>query len=106
MTREITRHGATRMQQRGISTRDIDLIMDYGTMERPGLHRLRDRDADREIRGCKLRIQALERLRGWAAVVEDGTLVTCFHVHGAEGRKAMRGRGQRYKGRRAGVGRD
>ena len=70
MTREVTRHGAARMQQRGISARDIDLIMEYGTAERPGLHRLRNRDADREIRECKLRIQTLERLRGCAAVVE------------------------------------
>ena len=97
MTREVTRHGAARMQQRGISARDIDLIMEYGTAERPGLHRLRNRDADREIRECKLRIQTLERLRGCAAVVENGTLVTCFHVHGAPGRKALRG-GGRYKG--------
>ena len=58
MTRKVTRHGAARMQQRGISAHDIDLIVEYGTIERPGLHRLRNRDADREIRDCKSRIQA------------------------------------------------
>lgn len=98
MKREVTRHGAARMQQRGISARDVDLIVEYGTVERPGLHHLRNRDADREIRHCKLRIQTLERLRGCAAVVEKGTLVTCFHAQGAAGKKAVHGRRQRYKG--------
>ena len=98
MNREVTRHGVARMQQWGISARDVDLIVEYGTVERPGLHRLRNRDADREIRQCKLRIHTLERLRGCAAVVEDDTLVTCFHMHGPAGKKAVHGRRQRYKG--------
>lgn len=90
MKLDYTRHAQTRMQQRGISGPDVDLIMACGTMVRPGLYMLRDRDADKEIKEHRCRIQALERNRGRAAVVEDGTVVTCYHVSGAAGRRAVR----------------
>ena len=85
-----TRHAQTRMDQRGIQRADVEIIVESGTVIRPGLHLLRDRDINREVRECKRRIQALERLRGCAAVVEDGTLITCYHVDGKAGRQALR----------------
>ena len=80
MTHSFTRHAQTRMRQRGFRERDIDLIVECGTLMRPGLHVLRDRDVAKEIRASKQRIQTLERLRGSAAVVEQGVIVTCYHA--------------------------
>ena len=92
MTLDPTLHAQRRMQQCGFRADDIDIIVELGTIVRRGHHVLRDRDADREIRRCKRRIQTLDRLRGSAAVVEDGMVVTCFHVSGAPCRRALRGR--------------
>lgn len=114
-----TRHALMRMDQRGFNTNDIRIILENGTFVRRGFRVLRDRDADaairrckrqiqtlgrqrqpsdrqqRDIRECKRRIQTLERLRGSGVVVEDGTLVTCLHISGAQGRRALRGRPRR-----------
>ena len=97
MKHDYTRHARTRMQQRGISGQDVDLIVACGTMVRPGLYMLRDRDADKEIQEHKRRIQALERNRGRAAVVEDGTVVTCYRVSGQAGRRAVRRDTKRHR---------
>lgn len=93
-----TRHAETRMQQRGISAQDLDLIVECGTVVRPGLYMLRSRDVHEEIREHKRRIQTLERLRGCAAVIEGGTVVTCYHVSGPAGRRAVRQDGK-HRGR-------
>lgn len=85
-----TRYAQTRMDQRGIQRADVDIIVESGKLIRPGLHLLRGRDVDREVQECKRRIQALERLRGCAAVVEDEALITCYHVDGKAGRQALR----------------
>ena len=100
MKLDYTRHAQTRMQQRRISHQDIDLILEYGTMVRPGLYLLRNCDADNEIQEHKRRIQALERNRGRAAVVEQGTVVTCYRVSGPAGRRALRrdGKGRHHRG--------
>lgn len=92
-----TRHARKRMCQRGFHTGDIDIIVELGTVVRPGLHVLRNRDAYTAIRECKHRIQTLERLRGSAVVVEDGALITCFHIAGAPGRRALVGRPRRSR---------
>ena len=92
-----TRHAQARMEQRGIQRVDVEIIVESGTVIRPGLHLPSGRDVDREVRECKRRIQTLERLRGCAAVVEDGTLITCYHVTGKAGRQALRR--NRHRGR-------
>ena len=104
MNLEYTRHAQRRMQQRGFSGQDVDLILECGTMVRPGLYMLRNRDADKEIQELKRCIQALERNRGRAAVVEQDTVVTCYRVSGSAGRRAMRVGGyRRPNGRRTSV---
>ena len=89
MKLDYTQHARVRMQQRGISGKDIDLIVDCGTLVRPGLYMLRNRDADKEIQEHKRAIQALERNRGRAAVVQEDTVVTCYRVSGGQGRRAV-----------------
>ena len=97
-----TKHAQQRMDQRGFQPGDIDIIVESGSLVRSGLHVLKDRDADRAIGQCKRRIQALERLRGGAAVIEDGMLITCFHISDASGRRALRGRATRRRKTRQG----
>ena len=53
MKPRLTDHAQRRMAQRGISPQDLDLVIGVGTTMRPGLHVLRDRDVEREIRECK-----------------------------------------------------
>ena len=90
MSPNATRHARVRMDQRGFRGDDVDIILESGTVVRPGLHVLRDRDAEREISKCKRRIQTFERLKGSAAVVEGDELITCYHVSGSPGRRALR----------------
>ena len=103
MKLDYSQHAQVRMQQRGISGKDIDLIVNCGTMVRPGLYLLRNRDADKEIQEHKRVIQALERNRGRAAVVQEGVVVTCYRVSGSQGRRVVRRDGKglwRSRGRR------
>lgn len=102
MKLEYTRHAQRRMQQRGISGQDVDLIVAFGTMVRPGLYMLRNRDADREIQEHKRRIEDLERNRGRAAVVAEDTVVTCYRVFGSAGRRAVRRDTKGYRRRPSG----
>ena len=94
----LTSHARTRAQQRGISPEDLDVILESGTTMRPGLHVLRDRDAEREIRSCKRRIQQLERLRRAAVVQDGGDVVTVYHLSGKAGRRSIRRAGTRMRG--------
>ena len=90
MKLDFTRHAQTRMQQCGFSGQDVDLIVAHGTMVRPGPYILRNRNADKEILEYRYRIQALERNRGRTAIVEEGTVVTCYRVSGQAGRRTVR----------------
>ena len=75
----ITRHGASRMAQRGIRKRDLDLLMTYGSEISADRIMLRNRDAALAIEEHKKRIAAIERLKGKVIVVADGGLVTTYH---------------------------
>lgn len=73
-----THHAQARMKQRGIRRADVEIIVESGTVIRPGFHLLRECDVDREVQQCKRRIQALKRVRNCAAVVEGRVLITCY----------------------------
>lgn len=83
-------HAQIRMRQRGLSERDIDLIVRYGSDVRRGLRLLRRSDIDNEIQRIKRRIQDLERLRNCAVIIEDDTVITCYHLCGETGRRALK----------------
>lgn len=90
MSISISKHAQTRMQQRGISEGDIELIVQYGSDVRNGLRQLRGKDIDNEVKRIKRRIQDLERLRNCAVIMEDDAVITCYHLYGKSGRSALR----------------
>lgn len=75
----LTRHGATRMSQRGIRETDLELLLSHGTDIGQGRIMLRKRDAAKVIQGLKKRINKVERLTDKVLVVVDGQLVTAYH---------------------------
>ena len=97
MKYSLTRHAQKRMLQRGFQEHDTDLVIKFGKPIRRGLYLLRGKDVDREIQQRKHQIQTLERLRGSAVILAEDSVVTCYHVDGQAGQKALRGRGKRPK---------
>ena len=96
-TYETTYHAQVRMQQRGFRGKDAELVMECGTDYTEGRIVLLDRDVVREVRDCKRRIQKLQRLRGSVVVLEDGHLVTCYHLHRKKERHVLRGPQRRHR---------
>lgn len=83
----ITRHAATRMQQRSISMSDVEFILRHGE-EIDGQGILFDnRAADAAIRSLKSRIRTFERLRNTKVVLEEGSVVTCYPCGPKEARR-------------------
>ena len=57
-----TRHGATRMRQRGMKNGDVALILAHATQVDNETWMLLERDANHAIKNRKQELQALERL--------------------------------------------
>lgn len=95
----ITRHMQQRMQQRGRTLADFELILRYGTEVRADLYVLWNRDVDELIGEDKRLARRCGRLRGWAVIVCGGNAVTCYPLAGAAGRRAIRGQRSRSKRR-------
>lgn len=89
MNLSFSHHAQTRMRQRGLSERDIELIVRCGSIVRRGLRLLKGQDIDHEMKQLKRRIQDLERLRNCAVVMDDDKVITCYHLHGEAGRKSL-----------------
>ena len=75
----ITRHGKTRMSQRGICEKDLEILLTCGTEIGRDRIMLKKRDAAKIIRDLKKQIVKIEQLTGKVLVVEDGQLVTTYH---------------------------
>ncbi len=75
----ITRHGQSRMQQRGIRLADLDVLLTHGTDIGRDRIMLRTRDAAKIIRSLKKQIAKIERLTDKVLVVPEGELVTAYH---------------------------
>ena len=73
-----TRHAETRMQQRGIRSGDITLILECGTQIDDQTWLMRNRDVRREIECRKREIQALGRLARKKLVMRDGHVITVY----------------------------
>ncbi len=73
-----TKHGQSRMQQRGIRKEDVRLVQECGTQVDDDTWLMRKRDAIREIEIRKREIQRLERLRNHKVVIRDERVVTAY----------------------------
>jgi hypothetical protein len=85
----VSKHARTRISQRGIEERDLDLIMLIGTEVDDG-YWVRDRDVRAFERKLKELLNRALRLKGKRIVVADGTLVTAFHTQGPEEKRLLR----------------
>lgn len=97
MNLSFSQHAQTRMRQRGLSERDVEIIVRCGSIVRRGLRLLRGQDIEHEMKQLKRRIQDLERLRNCAVVMEDDRVITCYYLHGEAGRKALKRTNRRQR---------
>ena len=73
----LTKHAQTRLPQRNLSQKDIDLVLSYGTETRDGVM-LMKRDVYREIKHLKRMIKRIERLKDTFVVIDGGSLITSY----------------------------
>ena len=115
----LSRHAETRMRQRGMRPRDLELLWRYGSAigdDDREVYFLKHKDAQREIdrlngeirrqarsqdltaridleretHRLKHEIHMLERLRGRKLVVSDGTVVTCYRSSRRDRKRVFR----------------
>jgi hypothetical protein len=91
-----SRHAEKRLNQRGIRSHHVDLLINSATQVSPDEYLLLDSDVDREILRRKHEIQQLEKLRGMKLVVEGDTLVTAYRSKQPDQRRTIR-RGRESK---------
>ncbi len=75
----MTRHGETRMSQRGFRKTDLEVLLAHGTDIGRNRIMLRRRDAAELIRDLKKQIAKIERLTGKVLIVVEGRIVTAYH---------------------------
>jgi hypothetical protein len=75
---QISIHAQQRIQQRGMTVSDIDLILTHGTETRDGYF-LRDRDVKQAEAVLRKQIEHIHRLAGKYIVVDGETVVTAYH---------------------------
>jgi hypothetical protein len=71
-------HGQQRLQQRGLSRSDAEIIMMHGTETRDGYY-LRDKDVRASVQELRKQIIKLTDLSGKFVVVKNDTLLTAYH---------------------------
>ena len=89
-TLKLTRHGEMRMQQRGMSRRDVELVYACGTQTEPGSWLMLRRDVKREIEARRREIQTLERIEGRKVVVIDGVLISTYVSGSLDQKRTLR----------------
>ncbi len=89
-----TQHGEQRINQRGLTRNDLDLIRHCGTRledRSADVYFLRNKDVDDGIRELKRQIQSLERMRGCkVAYTPDDALITAHHTNRKHEKKLLR----------------
>ena len=89
-----TRHGATRMRQRGMKDEDVALILAHATQVDDETWMLLERDANHAIKDYKQQIQALERLKNFKLVMCSQGVVTAYPSRRTDQKRTLR-RGKR-----------
>ena len=85
----LTPHATVRMMQRGIQTKDAELIALIGTEVKDG-YLVRQNDYQQAERVLKVLLARFRRLVGKRLVVADGSVMTAYHVSRAQQRRLLR----------------
>lgn len=85
-----TRHGATRMRQRGMKNGDVALILAHATQVDNETWMLLERDANHAIQNRKQEIEALERLRNFKLVMCSDGVVTAYPSRHSDQKRTLR----------------
>lgn len=114
---KLSRHAITRLRQRGFRPRDVDLVVEHGTVTHDGIL-LSRKDVEREIEllrkqlakrpqrpeksaTIRRRIGQLERLSGTAVYIEEGTVVSVYRPCPERCSRMIREGRSRVAGRRS-----
>lgn len=85
---EITAHAQKRMQQRGMKTADVELIVNFGTRVPDG-YLLRRKDVTEAVSDMKKFMTRLQRLEGRVVITSDGTVVTAYPTGRAKQKRLL-----------------
>ncbi len=85
----LTSHATMRMAQRGIGSKDAELIALVGT-EVEGGYLVLDKDYKELERQLKGLLQRLRRVIGKRLVLDGGRVLTAYHASGRQRRRLMR----------------
>ncbi len=84
-------HAQQRLQQRGLSTSDLDLVLMHGTETSDGYY-LRRSDVRRAERELRKLINQLNRLSGKYVIVDGDTVITTYHPGKKKQKRILRSR--------------
>lgn len=91
MDQTLTRHAETRIRQRGLTEKDIDVVLEIGADTGDAVV-LTNRIVDAQIAAHKRSIAQLERLRGAAVIVEGDAVLTAYRPRRWKMRRMLRSR--------------
>jgi len=92
MNLSYSNHAEVRIQQRGMRSKDIEMVIKAGTVIDDDSIVLLNQDVDREIKRRKKEIEMLERLRSVRVVLgENETVITAYHVNRNIEKSLLRG---------------
>ena len=95
MTEYLTQHATRRIRQRGFRERDVETILEHGTLTHDGVL-LTGKDVAELVAGYGRKIAQLERLSGTAVFLEEGNVVSVYRPAPSKIRRMIRhGRGRR-----------
>lgn len=85
----VSTHAQKRMQQRGLTMDDIELVMQFGTEAGDGIY-MRAKDIKRAESEFKKLISQLQRLSGKYVIIQGDTIVTTYHPSERRKKKILR----------------
>lgn len=84
-----TKHAATRLQQRGFKSGDVEIIEQFGTPSDDGFLML-GKDADLAIAELKAVISEIERLKNRFIVVKGASIVSAYPTTARKCRRLLK----------------
>lgn len=89
-------HAEVRSNQRGIRPSDIELIIQYGTEVEAGVFFMSRQATERASRRKEQKSQVFDRITSKLVVVENDTVVTCYHPGQRKVKRVLRKGGITY----------